>query len=161
MSRLLFVTAGGLGLLRPAPGTWGSLPPAVAAAVLGTLGGEGVAITMAALLVAGILVSLLLAPWFEQHFGRQDPPQVVCDEIAGMSLCLLLLPWPPLAGQSPWWSVALACIALILFRGFDIAKPPPIEQSQHLPGGWGVLVDDLLAGLAAAAVCWGLILLAR
>jgi phosphatidylglycerophosphatase A len=161
MSRLLLVTAGGLGLLRPAPGTWGSLPPAVIAAVLGTLGGEGLAITMAGLLVAGILVSLLLAPWYGRHFGGPDPSQVVCDEIAGMSLCLLLLPWPPLEGQSPWWSVALAALGFTLFRAFDIAKPPPIEQSQRLPGGWGVLVDDLLAGIAAAAVCWGLILLAR
>ena len=161
MMRLLLVTAGGLGLLRPAPGTWGSLPPAVAAAVLAGLGGAGLTITLVALLVAGILVSLLLAPWYERHFGGHDPSQVVCDEIAGMSLCLLLLPWPPLAQQNPWWSVLLAGIALVLFRGFDIAKPPPIEQSQRLPGGWGVLVDDLLAGLAAAAVCWGLILLAR
>jgi phosphatidylglycerophosphatase A len=161
MMRLLLVTAGGLGLLRPAPGTWGSLPPAVVAAVLAGCGTGGLTITLLAMLVAGVLVSLLLAPWYEQHFGRSDPPQVVCDEIAGMSLCLLLLPWPPLADDNPWSSVLLAGVALVLFRGFDIAKPPPIEQSQRLAGGWGVLVDDLLAGLAAAAVCWGLILLAR
>ena len=75
-----------------------------------------------------------------------------------MSLCLLLLPW-----HDRDWQDALvqAVVAFLLFRAFDILKPPPIEQSQRLPGGWGVLVDDLLAGLAAAAVCWGLILLAR
>ena len=83
-----------------------------------------------------------------------DPGQVVCDEVAGMSLCLLLLPW-----HDPDWQDSLiqAVVAFLLFRAFDILKPPPIEQSQQLRGGWGVLVDDLLAGLAAAGVLWGLL----
>ncbi|MBT4768606.1 MAG: phosphatidylglycerophosphatase A, partial [Phycisphaerae bacterium] len=79
----------------------------------------------------------------------------------GMALCVLLLPWPAFPEQNPWSSVGLAMAAFLMFRLFDILKPPPIYQSQSLPGGWGVLVDDLLAGVAAAAVCWAGILLLR
>jgi phosphatidylglycerophosphatase A len=160
--RLMLVTAGGLGLLRPAPGTWGSLPPTLVAAVLGYLGsGNWLLIILIAMLLAGIAASTLLAPWYANYFDQHDPSQVVCDEVAGMALCLLLLPWPPFPADSPWWSVGLAGAAFLLFRFFDILKPPPIYQSQSLRGGWGVLVDDLLAGIAAAGVCWVVILLLR
>ena len=159
MSKLLLATAGGLGLLKPAPGTWGSLPPAAAAAVLGALGGSGVAWTMAGLLIFGVLASILLAPWYEHHFGRHDPSEVVCDEVAGLALCYLLLPWPPVHEAEPWQSVVMAAIGFLAFRLFDISKPPPIAQSQGLPHGWGVLVDDLLAGVLAAGVCGGALLL--
>lgn len=158
MMRLLLVTAGGLGLLKRAPGTWGSIPPVVLVVALTPFGWTPVALGLAILLLLGSVICLGLADWYERYFGVPDPGQVVCDEVAGMSLCLLLLPW-----HDRDWQDALvqAVVAFLLFRAFDILKPPPIEQSQRLPGGWGVLVDDLLAGLAAAAVCWGLILLAR
>lgn len=160
--RLMLVTAGGLGLLRPAPGTWGSLPPTLVAAVLGYMGNDNwLLIIMIAMLLGGIAASTLLATWYADHFGKHDPSQVVCDEVAGMALCVLLLPWPAFPEQNPWSSVGLAMAAFLMFRLFDILKPPPIYQSQSLPGGWGVLVDDLLAGVAAAAVCWAGILLLR
>jgi phosphatidylglycerophosphatase A len=152
-TRLLLATAGGLGLLKPAPGTWGSLPPVAVAVALTPLGWPAVLIGLAVLFVASSIACIGLAGWYEKHFGRADPGQVVCDEVAGMSLCLLLLPW-----HDPDWRDALvqAGLAFLLFRLFDIFKPPPIDQSQRLPGGWGVLIDDLLAGIAAAGVLWGL-----
>jgi len=158
MMRRLMVTAGGLGLLKPAPGTWGSIPPVVLVVALTPFGWTPVALGLAILLLLGSVICIGLADWYEKYFGVPDPGQVVCDEVAGMSLCLLLLPW-----HDRDWQDALvqAVVAFLLFRAFDILKPPPIEQSQRLRGGWGVLIDDLLAGLAAAAVCWGLILLAR
>ena len=157
MMRLLMVTAGGLGLLKPAPGTWGSIPPVVLVAVLTPYGWTAVVVGLAILLVLGSVICIGLADWYEKHFGVPDPGQVVVDEIAGMSLCLLLLPW-----HDHDWVDALtqAVVAFLLFRAFDILKPPPIEQSQRLRGGWGVLVDDLLAGLATAGVLWGLLWLA-
>ncbi|MDP7069797.1 MAG: phosphatidylglycerophosphatase A [Phycisphaerales bacterium] len=156
--RLLLATAGGLGLLRPAPGTWGSLPPALLAAGLASLGEYAVVGVMAALLVGGTASSILLAPWYASYFGRTDPGEVVCDEVAGMSLALLLMPWA-VDGADPWWPLAQSGIVFLAFRVFDITKPPPIGASQRLPRGWGVLVDDLLAGLAAAGVGWLVLLL--
>jgi phosphatidylglycerophosphatase A len=149
MTRLLLVTAGGLGLLRPAPGTWGSLPPAVAAVAISPAGWMPVVLAMAGLVAAGSVACILLAPWYERHFGRADPGEVVCDEVAGMALCLSLLPWD---GASPGRAAAVAAAGFVLFRILDILKPPPIMQSQRLPRGWGVLADDLLAGLAAAGL---------
>ena len=156
--KLLLATAGGLGLLKPAPGTWGSLPPAVLAGGLAYVSESAVVGTMVALLALGTAGSILLAPWYEAHFGRSDPGEVVVDEVAGMSLALLLVPWS-IDAAAPWWPVVQCGIMFLAFRAFDITKPPPIGASQNLPRGWGVLVDDLLAGLAAAGVAW-LVLLA-
>ncbi len=156
--KLLLATAGGLGLLKPAPGTWGSLPPAVIAAGLAYVGESLVIGAMVTLLVLGTAGSILLADWYEEFFGRHDPGEVVCDEVAGMSLALLIMPWS-FDAAAPWWPIAQSGIVFLAFRAFDITKPPPIGLSQNLPRGWGVLVDDLLAGLAAAGVGW-LVLLA-
>ncbi len=156
MTRLLLATAGGLGLLRPAPGTWGSLPPAVLAVALSPIGWTAVVVAMAALAVVGSICCIALAPWYTQHFGRPDPGEVVCDEVAGMALCLALLPWD---GVSMSRALLLSAAGFILFRLLDILKPPPIMQIQRLPGGWGVLADDLLAGLAAAGIIWLALLL--
>ncbi len=151
MSRRLVATAGGLGLLRPAPGTWGSLPPAVLAVVISPAGWGPVVLTMAALVILGSFACIWLAPWYSRHFGCTDPGEVVCDEVAGMALCLLLIPWDDV---SFGWAAAQGLAAFALFRLLDILKPPPIMQSQRLPGGWGVLMDDLLAGAFAAALIW-------
>jgi len=154
--RRSIVTAGGLGLLRPAPGTWGSLPPAVLIGCMTPWSPAAAYATLGVLLVAGSVASVVLASWYATDFGREDPGEVVCDEVAGMSLCLLLLPWGDASPLGVW---GLAGLGWAAFRVFDILKPPPIGLSQALPGGWGVLVDDLLAGMAAAAVCWSILLL--
>lgn len=82
-------------------------------------------------------------------FGSKDPRQCTLDEWAGMSLALLFMPLDP---QHDWTYVVAAAIAFVAFRFFDILKPPPIRQLERLPGGWGVLMDDVAAGLAANIV---------
>jgi len=91
-------------------------------------------------------VAILLAIWIagaaERVFDQHDPQCVVIDEIVGMPLAL--------AGIAPVWWLVLTGFAA--FRLFDIWKPFPIRQSQKLPGGWGIVMDDLLAGGLACAV---------
>ena len=84
----------------------------------------------------------------EEHYG-EDPSIVTIDELAGQWLALVFLP----EGLVP------LALSLLLFRFFDIAKPGPVDAAQRLPGGWGIMVDDLLAGLFANLSVWGLLLL--
>jgi phosphatidylglycerophosphatase A len=76
------------------------------------------------------------------ELGRPDPGRIVVDEVCGQLLALAFLPaaWAPLA------------ISFVLFRFFDILKPWPIRRLEKLPGGWGIMADDIGAGLAAAAL---------
>jgi phosphatidylglycerophosphatase A len=75
----------------------------------------------------------------EPRLGRKDPGVIVIDEVAGMTLSVLVLPLT--------WPVLL--VAFVLFRVFDVVKPFPANVSQRLPGGLGVMADDLIAGLYA------------
>jgi phosphatidylglycerophosphatase A len=99
-----------------------------------------------------VLIVTALGIWAsgyaERVYGEKDPHRVVIDEIAGFFVAVFLLPWD-------WrWIGA----AFFLFRLFDVWKPWPIRRLQALPGGWGIMVDDLLAGtytgLLLHAVCW-------
>lgn len=126
-------TGFGVGYLPKAPGTAGS----VLGIGLWWLVKEQ-PVVYAVIAVAAVWVAGAAARSFQQA----DPGCVVIDEIVGMPLVLVgLMP----AG---WQIVA----GFVLFRVFDIWKPFPIRQSQRLPGGWGIVVDDLLAGLAACVV---------
>ncbi len=151
--RLGLLTVFGLGRLRPAPGTWGS-----AAAVCICLGmlwsgasPRAVTIAMLVLIVVFSVACVALGRWSETHYGRSDPSQVVADEVAGQALALAFLPWDT-TGNGNLWNLAMAGTAFAAFRFFDILKPPPIQQIQRAPAGWGILLDDLLAGAAALAV---------
>jgi phosphatidylglycerophosphatase A len=129
-------TAGGLGRLRPAPGTWTSLAtllPAWAAAVLG--GGLAVA--------ALAMIALLAGWWACQNLPERDddPGWVVIDEVAGQLLALSVVPL-----SLPAWLAGF-----VLFRLFDIAKPFPIGWlDRTIPGATGIMADDAAAGIAAA-----------
>lgn len=149
------LTGLGLGRVPLAPGTLGSLLPVLLALGLAFLNVVPGAID------AALLATAVLCGWScvhfghlaEQHFGREDPPQVVADEIAGQALVLLLMPWRmPAAPDAMLWNSAWAAAAFVLFRAFDILKPGPIRRMQELPRGAGVLADDLLAGVCAAIV---------
>jgi phosphatidylglycerophosphatase A len=74
--------------------------------------------------------------------GRKDPGQIVCDEISGQLISLFLLPLN--------WAVAL--LAFLLFRTFDIIKPYPADKLEQLPNGWGIVGDDVMAGIYANLV---------
>lgn len=157
----------GLGFLRPAPGTWGSMPPC-AMAGLALLGGATYG-ALQGMILTVLLVSCALCVRFgvygERRFGRKDAPEVVIDETAGM--CLGLHFWPAsfvsacalptewtLDAVAPPLLRALGAVgaAFVLFRLMDILKPWPARRLEALPHGWGVLADDLMAGVYAAAI---------
>jgi phosphatidylglycerophosphatase A len=135
----------GAGLGKPGPGTWGSVAAfllwAVAAIVFHVQ-----AQTLLILLLVGISLSTALgipaATIAARESGRHDPGFVVIDEVAGQWITLL---WSPAD-----WRHGL--IALVLFRLFDITKPFPVRRLERLPEGWGIVCDDLGAGLYALGV---------
>lgn len=148
----------GVGRIRFAPGTWGSLVGVLWALLLLMPGS-------AAIYLAGVMVSSLAAVWIcgeaEKVLGQHDPGCVVLDEIVAVPIALggYVVLWWWQAGELPgpaklahWWPAAVA--AFLLFRLFDIWKPWPIRALQKLPGGWGVVVDDLAAGVVAGAALW-------
>ncbi len=134
----------GAGLGKPGPGTWGS----VAALLLWMVAAMGLHLppyTLEFWLLIGIALALLVgvpaASIVEKEAGKQDPGFVVIDEVVGQ--------WIALLGSAANWRHAL--LALVLFRLFDITKPFPVRQLEKLPGGWGIVFDDVAAGLYA----WG------
>ncbi|MEE2908480.1 MAG: phosphatidylglycerophosphatase A [Planctomycetota bacterium] len=152
------MTAGGAGLLKPAPGTWGSLVTVAIGFLLGLTGEAWVLqVGMAILMIFACIACIAFGPWAEQHWGKKDPGQVVIDEVAGQALALLLLPWAWLEPSTTWLAI-LCGFSFIAFRILDILKPPPIRNLQKLSAGWGVLLDDLLAGFDAALLCWFVLL---
>lgn len=136
----------GAGLLRPGPGTWGSLAAAILwyAALRGTHLSPAIAIvaTLAGVLFATV-IGIPAATVVEREAGRTDPGFVVIDEVAGQWLVLAAAPF----------DLAHAVLAFVLFRFFDIVKPWPARQLERLPGGTGIVVDDLAAG------AWGVVIM--
>lgn len=132
-------TFGGIGLLPGAPGTWGALAALpVGWAVLSAFGWPGVLAAAAAATVAGLWASRAVI----RRTRQGDPPAVVIDEVAGQLLCLT-------AVEPRIWQFALA---FGLFRVVDIAKPFPLSWLERkLGGGFGVMADDLMAGIYALA----------
>lgn len=153
------LTCCGLGYLRPTPGTYASLPPiAMALLLAGTMGPDSRWLIDAALALSALwggIVCVRFGNHAEELFERKDPIQVVSDEVLGQSLALLLLPWggPEQGGRN----LVIAAIAFATFRLFDIVKPPPAFQFQRLRGGWGILLDDLVAGIYAGLVTQALV----
>jgi phosphatidylglycerophosphatase A len=158
MKRLL-ASCFGLGRLPIAPGTWGSLPPAIAFGVMCHVGvSQGLVHTVMALLfVAGCVICVTCAPAAIKATGKKDPREVVADEFAGQALTFMV---GGVGAAVCSWQGAVA--GFILFRLFDIVKPWPVRKFEKLPEGWGVLADDLMAGIYAgigllilAALWWG------
>jgi phosphatidylglycerophosphatase A len=134
----------GAGLGKPGPGTWGSVAAVLLWALFAWTVHPGPGALVLAL-IAGIVLSIALgvpaATIAARESGRHDPSFVVIDEVAGQ--------WIALLGSPADWRHAL--IALVLFRLFDITKPFPARQLESLPAGWGIVFDDVAAGLYA----WG------
>ena len=134
---LLIATAGGVGYAPIAPGT--------AASALTALGLGLLSPSLTALLVfvaAVVLVGTWAAHEAEGSLGGKDPGAIVIDEVAGMALSVLVLPLTP----------AVLLAGFVLFRVFDVVKPYPANALQQLPGGIGVMIDDLVAGVYALLV---------
>jgi phosphatidylglycerophosphatase A len=111
-----------------------------------------ISVSMAALVLAGSVVCVKFAPAAIAATGKEDPGEVVADELAGQAVTFLYSPFLALAAATAGqvWTVAAA--GFVLFRVFDIAKPWPIRKFERLPEGWGILADDLVAGLFAWTV---------
>lgn len=160
--RLQLLTVFGLGHMRIASGTWGSMPAVgLALGLVFVLGRddlttfEHVTISVSIALV-GLLFGIACVKFGhegEQAFGKKDPGQIVADEMAGQSVALLALPWRALNDPQDWyWNLTIAATAFLAFRILDIIKPPPAYKIQNLKGGWGVLADDLVAGFYALVI---------
>jgi phosphatidylglycerophosphatase A len=137
----LAIATCGVGYLPLMPGTFGSLI------------GVGIFLLLdrtPAGLVVAILVVTFAGIWAgsrtEELAGRKDPGKVVVDEVAGQLIATL-----PLAFFRQWSIVALM-ISFVLFRFFDIVKPYPANRFQELKGGFGIMCDDLVAGVYAAVI---------
>ena len=155
MKRLL-TSCFGLGRLPVAPGTWGSLPPMIVFGLLVQFGASTLAISivMAAFILAGSVVCVMFAPAAIEATGRKDPREVIADEIAGQAVTYLAILFMTLQQPSLGQTFALAVPGFVLFRLFDITKPYPIRKLEKLPSGWGILADDILAGVYAAVCFW-------
>lgn len=139
----LVATFGGVGHLRPGPGTWGS----ATTVLLWWLVARWIAPVWqpwaaGLLALAAVLVGIPAATQVSRASGRKDPQFVVIDEVAGQLITLIAAP-------VAWQSLLLG---FILFRAFDIVKPPPVRQLECLPEGVGIVVDDVGAGLYGLAV---------
>ena len=159
-ARARWLTVFGLGRMRPASGTWGSMPAVVIAAGLilvvqnSAFPGAGYRAAMALGAVWFSMVCVLWGADAEARWG-EDPSEVVADEMAGQFVTLLMIPSAMLGTGDAGWSVLLTLVgAFFLFRAFDILKPWPAGAMQRIPGGWGVLLDDLFAGAMAGLVIW-------
>jgi phosphatidylglycerophosphatase A len=137
----------GAGLGKPGPGTWGS----VAAVLLwaGVAWGfhpapQTLLLVLGCGIALAIAVGVPAATIVERESGRKDPGFVVIDEVAGQWIALL-------GGRASW---PHALLALLLFRLFDIFKPFPVRHFERLPEGWGIVFDDVAAGLYAWGVMW-------
>jgi phosphatidylglycerophosphatase A len=136
----LVATFFGIGYIRPGPGTWGSVATvaiwSVVAHFLAPSLRTPIAVTLALLV---ILVGIPAATRVARGSGSKDPQFVVIDEVAGQLIALIAVPLS--------WKSLLA--GLILFRVFDIVKPPPVRQLERLPEGTGIMLDDVAAGILA------------
>ena len=142
-------TVGGLGDRLPAPGTTvGSVAGAALFWGVSALWPSAVP----AVALAGLAVLLPVSVWAcgaeARRRGVVDPHPVVLDEVAGQWAALAVV---ALAQRRPPGAAELVA-AFLLFRAFDVVKPWPIRRLEALPGGWGIVADDLAAGLAAGAV---------
>ena len=140
----LVATWFGAGLVRWAPGTAASALALPAAWLLRShTGAPGLAIATLALVALGIWATGAC----ERRTGTRDSPAIVIDEVAGQWVALLLVPADPAAYG----------IGFVLFRLFDVAKPWPIGLiDRHVKGGFGVMLDDLVAGVFAAVILWNI-----
>jgi phosphatidylglycerophosphatase A len=139
----LVATFFGIGHLRPGPGTWGSAATVLLWALLAHfLPRDAQVPSVIALAIVITLVGIAAATRVSRSSGKKDPQFVVIDEVAGQLIALIAAPLK--------WKTFLA--GFILFRAFDITKPPPVRQLEKLPEGTGIVLDDVAAGLYALIV---------
>jgi phosphatidylglycerophosphatase A len=142
----LIATALGVGFLPLAPGTWAAILAVILWLPLYLWAAP--AVTFGVTLVATVLLSIagVWASNVAERYWGKDPVVACVDEVVGQWTAML----PILTVATyPWWEVLLS---LVLFRIFDIFKPFGIRRLENLPGGWGMMADDIAAGALAAVI---------
>ena len=137
------VTGCGIGLVRKAPGTFGSLPGLALGGLLSTqVNSLGL---RAAILFVICAVFVFAISVVERAWDTHDDQRIVCDEIAGQAVALAFIPFS--------WTILV--VGFVLFRIFDIWKPGPVGWAdESLPGAWGTFLDDIFAGIFAGLILW-------
>jgi len=138
----LTATFFGIGKVRPGPGTWASAVTTLLWVLLAyRIPSASRALVIIALAALAILIGIPAATRVARASAAKDPQFVVIDEVAGQLIALIAVPLS--------WKTFLA--GFILFRAFDIVKPPPVRQLEKLPEGAGIVLDDVAAGIYALA----------
>ncbi|MGH9833824.1 MAG: phosphatidylglycerophosphatase A family protein [Blastocatellia bacterium] len=143
----------GAGFIPFSPGTFGSIVGLLIAYGLISAFGSDALLLQNVIIAAGVVLAAI-GIWSgeraEKVFDREDAGQIVIDEVCGQVISFAFIV-PYLAKLGPawrWWMI----VGFVLFRAFDIFKPYPIGKLQDLSGGFGVMMDDVLAGIYAAVV---------
>lgn len=140
----LIATSFGFGFLPVAPGTWGAILAIILWLPLYLWASPLATATVTAL---AVLVFTVLGTWassVSERYWGPDPVVACVDETVGQWISLL-----PVFAGCPWWEIVLS---LALFRFFDIVKPLGIRAMERLPRGYGMMADDILAGVYSAAI---------
>jgi len=129
----VFISSGALiGFLPPCPGTFGSLEGLIIFWFLKNLS----LIYQLSLILGIIIIGIISSDWVSKSLKAKDPDFVVIDEIAGM--------WIGVLGKN---TLIEFMLAFIIFRIVDIKKPYPLKKFENLPYGWGIMIDDIIAGI--------------
>ena len=132
----------GLGLLPLAPGTWGSLGAVGITLLVYQFAPQSLCLFLWCIFLLTLAVGILVSGKAEAILGERDPSCVVIDEISGQFLTFLIIPS----------SIPMIILGFSLFRFFDIAKPFPCRRAESLPGGLGIMTDDVVAGIYAGVL---------
>jgi phosphatidylglycerophosphatase A len=138
----LVATFFGAGLLKPGPGTYGSIAAMLLWYGIGHAlnpSPQALAIGTALAALIATLIGIPAATIVARESGRKDPGHVVIDEVAGQLIALIAMPL----------DMGYAIFGLFLFRLFDITKPWPVRRLEKIPEGTGIMLDDVAAGLLA------------
>ena len=141
---VFIATCAHVGYAPVAPGTWGSAVGLLVYYVVRRQASTPIELGVIAVI---LLIGLWSATEAEHHFGGIDPGPVVIDEVIGMLITLALHPV----------NVAGAVVGFFIFRVLDVVKPWPARRLELLPGGFGVVLDDAMAGVYGNLLIWGLI----
>ena len=141
---VFIATCAYVGYMPVAPGTWGS---AIGVAIYYLVRRQGSAAIEFGTIAVLLAVGLWAATEAEHHFGGIDPRPVVIDEVVGMLITLALVPVNTFG----------VVVGFLIFRVLDVVKPWPARRLEHLPGGFGVVLDDVMAGVYGNVIMMGLV----
>ncbi len=142
---VMLATGLGVGASPAAPGTLGCLWGIPITVGLSFVTGWW---PRAVLIAVGCMAGVVVCDRAARRLGSKDPSSVVWDEFATMPIVFL---WVPVTA---WRMPLILALGFVLHRIFDISKLPPVNMAERLPGGWGIMLDDVVAAFYAAGVLW-------